>query len=152
MILIYNGDIMRVLNPKDYDLEKALERKKMKHKKYGFRGDRLDVAMSKAEKSDIICPITGSQDLLDTAENINVCDKCFRSFKSYINVNAQPKMIMGIGKKERCAFCGKDLYIDTLKGIHSWWIIQMPVSLKAMWHKLGHKKQSLKIDGDRLFY
>ena len=144
--------VMRVFNPNDYSVEKALERKKQRIKANRMRGETLEQALRRSERSDVICPITGDNDLLDTAENIYACDKCFRKFKSYEAVIAYPKQVMGM-HGEKCAFCGKSLfYVDTAKGKHSWWIAQMPISLRSMWHVLGKKKKPLRIDGDLLFY
>jgi len=146
------GVVFRLVNPDNYTVEKALERKKLRERIHGFKGKNLDVALRETERSDIVCPITGDNDLLDTAESIYVCDKCFRKFASYDGVKAIPIFPMGIGGEDKCALCGRNLVRDTLRGVNSWYVIQMPISLKAMWHKLGQKRRPLKVFGDVIFY
>lgn len=125
---------------------------KKRRSKSGMKVKPLDKVYNKREKSDLVCPIRGDNDLLDFAGNFDVCDRCFRRFASLQGVVAYKIYPMGLSGKSECVLCGKNLVRQTIFGRNSWHIVRMPISLKEMWHKLGKQNKSLKIFGDRLFY
>jgi hypothetical protein len=118
----------------------------------GMKTKSLDKVFNDRERSDLVCPIRGDNDLLDFAGNFDVCDKCFSKFASFEGVIAHPIYPMGLNGESKCVLCGKNLVKQTIFGRNSWHIVRMPISLKEMWHKLGGQRKSLKIFGERIFY
>lgn len=119
---------------------------------FGVKTKSFEQVYNERERSDLVCPIRGDNDLLDFAGNFDVCDKCFRRFASFEGVIAYPIYPLGISGESKCVLCGRNLVRETMFGRNSWHIVRMPISLKEMWHKLGGQHKSLKIFGERIFY
>jgi len=125
---------------------------KRRMSRLGVKAKPLDKVLEERERSDLVCPIRGDNDLLDFAGNFDVCDKCFSKFASYDGVIAYPIYPMGLSGPSKCVLCGRNLVKESLLGRNSWHIVRMPISLKEMWHTLGRQRKPLKIFGEKLFY
>ena len=124
-----------------------------KKRLFGFNFKPKD-PMNEKQWGDLVSNLSGRRDLLDVIRplpgDVWVCEDCLNKFASHNGLVLRPHLLIMGG--EKCTFCGRDLWILSMRGKRVFEVKQIILSLPEIYTVLGkQKKKHPKVAGERLW-